>query len=114
MDSEKTIKGGRNLAIMAVVSILISVVMTVISLAVYHYSGDIYLDRSRPGYLPDTEEVETIEEAEEGDYNFSRSGAINEDVLNEYLEKLEVEIKALNDYQDPFDDEALSDEHFGL
>ena len=62
MDSEKTNNGGRNLVIMAIIATLLSVTMTVISLVVYHQSGDIYLDRSRPGYLPDTEEVETVEE----------------------------------------------------
>lgn len=107
-------KGGRNLTIMAVAAILISSALTVISLAIYHYSGDIYLDRSRPGYLPDTEEVETEDDDEEGDYDFEKSGVITKEVLDEYLKKLAVEVKALDDYQNPFNDEALSDEHFGL
>lgn len=107
-------KGGRNLVIMSIVSIVISLSLTTVSLAVYHYSGDIYLDRSRPGYLPDTEEVETEEEDEEGDYTFEKSGIITKEVLTEYLEKLDVEVKALDEYQNPFGDEALSDEHFGL
>lgn len=107
-------KGGRNLVIMAVMAIVISTVLTIGSLAIYHYSGDIYLDRSRPGYLPDTEEVETEEEAREGEYSFEKAGAINKEVLNEYIKKLQVEINALNEYQNPFNDEALSDEHFGL
>ena len=109
-----TNKGGRNLMIMAVVAILISSVLTVISLAIYHYSGDIYLDRSRPGYLPDTEEVETEDDDEEGDYDFEKNGVITKEVLDEYLKKLSVEVEALDDYQNPFNDEALSDEHFGL
>lgn len=112
--SEKPINGGRNLIILASLAIIISVSLTIASLAIYHYSGDIYLDRSRPGYLPDTEEVETEEETEEGEYDFSKSGIITKEVLDEYLRKLDVEVKALNDYQDPFDDGALSDEHFGL
>ena len=117
MDSEKTektINGGRNLAILAGLSILISVSLTVVSLAIYHYSGDIYLDRSRPGYLPDTEEVETEEETEEGEYNFDKSGTVTKEALEEYLKKLDVEVEALNNYEDPFDDGALSDSHFGL
>ena len=117
MDSEKTektINGGRNLMILAGLAIFISVSLTVVSLAIYHYSGDIYLDRSRPGYLPDTEEVEIEEETEEGDYNFDKSGAVTKEVLEEYLKKLDVEVEALNNYQDPFDDGALSDSHFGL
>lgn len=107
-------KGGRNLILLAVIAIAISAGLTAASLAIYHYSGDIYLDRSRPGYLPDTEEIETEEETEEGVYSFEKTGPITREVLDEYLKKLQIEIDALNDYQDPFGDEALSNEHFGL
>ncbi|MDO4753222.1 MAG: hypothetical protein Q4A36_03270 [Candidatus Saccharibacteria bacterium] len=106
--------GGKKLVLMTIISIAISLAMTTVSLAIYHYSGDIYLDRSRPGYLPDTEEVQTEEKTEEGDYNFSKSGPITKEVLDEYLKKLQVEIDALNEYQNPFGDEALSDDNFGL
>ncbi len=107
-------RGARNLTILLLVSVFISLSLTTVSLAIYHYSGDIYLDRSRPGYLPDTEEILDDEEDEEGDYVFDKSGAITKEILDEYLEKLDVEVEALDDYRDPFDDEALSDAHFGL
>lgn len=106
--------GGRNLAILAVGSIVITLGLTATSLAIYHYSGDVYLDRSRPGYLPDSEEVETEEKDEEGDYKFEKNGPISDETLNEYLEKLQIEVNALNAYQDPFGSGALSDEQFGL
>lgn len=109
-----TTRGGRNLAILAIIAIVISGGLTTVSLAIYHYSGDIYLDRSRPGYLPDTEEVAEEEDTEEGVYSFEKSGPITKDVLDEYLKKLQVEIDALDQYQDPFNDDALSDVHFGL
>lgn len=111
---ERPNKGARNLAILLALSVLISLSLTTVSLAVYHYSGDIYLDRSRPGYLPDTEEVKTEEEDEEGNYDFQKTGAVTKEVLEEYLKKLQIEIEALDQYQDPFDNEALSDGHFGL
>ena len=107
-------KGGRNLVVLAAIAIVISLSLTTVSMAIYHYSGDIYLDRSRPGYLPDTEEVEDEEDTEEGVYTFPKTGPITKEVLDEYLEKLQVEIDALDEYQDPFDDGALSNEHFGL
>ena len=112
-DGEKS-KGGRNLIILAVVSIAITMGLTTASLAIYHYSGDIYLDRSRPGYLPDTEEVEEDENDEEGDYTFEKNGALSPEILDEYLKKLQIEIDAINEYQNPFGEEALSDEQFGL
>lgn len=106
--------GGRKLILLSVISIFITLCLTTVSLAIYHYSGDIYLDRSRPGYLPDDEEVEDEEEDEEGDYTFEKSGAITKEVLEEYLKKLQIEVDALNDYQNPFDADALSDAQFGL
>ena len=113
-NSEESRTGGRNLIILAVCSIIITLSLTTVSLAIYHYSGDIYLDRSRPGYLPDDEEVETEEEDEEGDYTFEKTGTITSEVLDEYLKKFQIEIDALNDYQNPFNSEALSDEQFGI
>lgn len=106
--------GGKKLVLLCVISVFITLCLTTVSLAIYHYSGDIYLDRSRPGYLPDDEEVEDEEEDEEGDYNFEKTGTITEEVLDEYLKKLQIEVEALDDYQNPFNDEALSDAQFGL
>ncbi|MBQ3280269.1 hypothetical protein IJG92_01270 [Candidatus Saccharibacteria bacterium] len=113
-NSEDNKKGGRKLILLCVISIFITLCLTTVSLAIYHYSGDIYLDRSRPGYLPDDEEVEDDEEDEEGDYNFEKTGPINKEVLEEYLKKLQIEVDALDEYQDPFGADALSDEQFGL
>ena len=115
-DDERKIftKGGKKLILLSVISIFITLCLTTVSLAIYHYSGDIYLDRSRPGYLPDSEEVQDDEEDEEGDYTFEKTGPINKEVLEEYLKKLQIEVDALSDYQNPFDADALSDAQFGL
>lgn len=107
-------KGGKNLAILAVIAIVIALTTTSISLAVYHYSGDIYLDRSRPGYMPDEEEVEQEEEKKEGEYDFQKTGPVTREVVDEYLQNLEVEIKALDEYDNPFDSSALTDEKLGI
>ena len=109
----KITEGGRNLVILGVLSIAISVVLTGVSLAIYHNTGDIYLDRSRPGYLPDEEEIE-----EEGDkqeeYEFEKSGKLTMDVIEEYLEKLQVETGEIDEYEKPFDENAISDERLGI
>ncbi|MDO4612000.1 MAG: hypothetical protein Q4B29_00855 [Candidatus Saccharibacteria bacterium] len=107
-------KGGRNLTILGVVSVVVTLVLTTISLTIYRVSGDIYLDRSRPGYLPDEEEVREEENDPEGNYDFSQTGEITMEVLDEYLEKLEVEIRAIDAYAEPFSEEALSDEKLGI
>ena len=107
-------RGGRNLVILGAGAILIASSMTVVSLAMYHYSGDIYLDRSRPGYLPDKAEVEHETETEEGGYSFDKSGQVNKEIMEEYLQKLGVEVEALDEYTEPFAAEALSGERLGI
>lgn len=106
-------KGGRNLVILGVASIAIAVTTTVVSLLIYHNSGDIYLDRSRPGFLPDEEEIEEVEK-KESDYEFSNTGEITTEVLQEYLENFQKEIEGINETKTPFDEKALSDETIGL
>ena len=104
-------RGGRNLIILGVSSVVVATITTGVALAIYHNSGDIYLDRSRPGFLPDEKEIS--EEIKE-DYEFDKSGTVTKQVITEYLENLETEVKALDNYKEPFSSEALSDERLGI
>ena len=106
-------KGGKNLALLGLGATLIAVSATAISLLIYHNSGDIYLDRSRPGFLPDEEELELGEISEE-EFHFSKTGKVTTEILEEYLKNLELEIKIINSFENPFDAEALSDERLGI
>lgn len=112
--SKKIMHGGRNLVILGVVSTVLAVMTTGVSLAIYHNTGDIYLDRSRPGYLPDEEEIENEEENEVEEYSFEKSGKLTAEILAEYLERLQAEIKAIDAYEQPFDESVLSDERLGI
>ena len=105
--------GGRNLTLLGVGAIVVAFLMTGISLAIYHNSGDIYLDRSRPGFLPDEEELEQEEIVEE-EYNFSKTGKLSDEVLDEYLEHSEEEVEIIDSYKDPFNVELLSDESLDI
>lgn len=107
-------KGGKNLIILGVVAILVACTTTGVALAIYHNSGDIYLDRSRPGFLPDEEEIEEREEQKEENSDFSEKGEVSAEVLEEYLEKLEDEVEGIRRVNEPFSDEALSDERLGI
>lgn len=107
-------KGGRNLVLLGVSAVLIATVTTCISLAIYHNSGDIYLDRSRPGFLPDEEEIEEKEKEKESEYTFSENGIIDGATIREYIESLNKEVKNIEAVESPFDARALSDEIFGL
>ena len=117
-EEKKTIRrtrGARNLMIMGLASILIAATTTSVSMAIYHNSGDIYLDRSRPGFLPDETEIkEEEDDTEENEYDFSKTGSISKESLEEYLRNLEIEEKAINAYGEPFNDKALSDDHLGI
>ena len=109
---KKMIHGGRNLMILGVVATILALITTGVSLLIYHNSGDIYLDRSRPGYLPDEEEIE--QEGEEEEYSLEKSGKLTIEVIEEYLEKLTVDVKAIDAYEKPFDENVLSDERLGI
>ncbi len=104
--------GGRNLAILGFVSVVVAISLTGISLALYHNSGDIYLDRSRPGYLPgeDDEPDDIIEE----DYELDKSGLLTDELIKDYLRAFGNEINAVDAYKDPFNSEALSDAKLGI
>ena len=113
--TRKTTRGGRNLILLGLMSVVIAGATTGVSLAIYHNSGDIYLDRSRPGFLPDQEEIEQGDENEPDEmYDYAKVDDVTAENLTEYLEKIELEIKAIDAYEKPFDTEILSDEHFGI
>ena len=112
---EKIQKGAVNLVIMGVLATVIAMTTTGVALAIYHNSGDIYLDRSRPGYLPDEEEIEQVlPEAEEEDYEFDKDATLTEAEVDKFLNELQEEIDAINAYEKPFGAEVLSDEHLGI
>ena len=54
--SEPSLKpGGRNLLLLCLAGIVMALISTSISLIIYRNSGDIYIDRSRPGYISEDE-----------------------------------------------------------
>lgn len=108
-----TTRGGRNLIVLGVAVILITFVTTATSLAIYRLSGDIYLDRSRPGYLPDEEEA-TESTVTNSSYTFSESGTLTYADLTEYLEELQKIDDRLNEFADPYSPSPLSDESLGI
>lgn len=110
---KKLNRGGRNLVVLGVMAVLIATITSGVSLIIYHNSGDIYLDRSRPGFLPDEEEIEEEIDDEE-EYDFSKTGPIDLTVLEEYLDKLKVEVEAIDVYEKPFGEKVLSDESLGI
>ncbi|MBQ6510563.1 hypothetical protein IJI94_01185 [Candidatus Saccharibacteria bacterium] len=102
-------KGGRNLIILGVSAVIIAILTTTISVIVYHSSGDIYLDRSRPGFLP-----EKVEEEPKEEYVFSDDGTINSDVVDEYVEEFQKIIDYIDKLEDAYSSNPLSDSTLGI
>lgn len=105
--------GKRNLIILGVGAILITVVTTGFSLWFYRSSGDIYLDRSRPGYLPDEEEAIDDSNANTS-FIFSDTGELKKEDLNKYLEELKKINDRIHALKDPYSPSPLSDESLGI
>ncbi|MBQ3318475.1 hypothetical protein IJG76_00405 [Candidatus Saccharibacteria bacterium] len=102
----KNSSGARNLAILGVVAVVVTLTTTLVALKIYHDTGDIYLDRSRPGYLPEKKE----EDEEEEIFEFQDTGVITNGVIKEYLEHFEKEMKK----EEYFKTETLSGEALGI
>lgn len=103
--------GGRNLLLLCLFSVIIAVITTSISVYIYYATGDIYLDRSRPGYIA---EDETRDESESSKETFSSEGEVTVGDLEEYKNQLKVVEERLEVSADSFDGDALSDETLGI
>ena len=113
-NQEESKKGGFNLILMGIIAIAIAMMTTGVSMAIYHNSGDIYLDRSRPGFLPDEEEIEDNDDDEKTEFDFSKVEKLNAETIKEYLDNIEKEIEEIDSYKHPFGAEVLSDENLGI
>lgn len=109
----KLSSGAKNLLILGLSATLITVLTVTVSLKLYHDSGDIYLDRSRPGFLP--KEEETVKDKDDTDFFFSDSGEVTQEILEEYLQNFRRELNRLNDYGSaPYDATPLSNQSLGI
>ena len=115
---KKTLKEGTNinLGILAVAAALIALITTSISLYIYKATGDIYIDRSRPGYISKEEEGKVSDDGSKKTsvYEFSSEGEINQKVLKKYLEKFESIQTKTQDPDSDFNETPLSDESLGI
>jgi hypothetical protein len=100
-----------HLLILAATLLLAPLVTVTISLAIYNLSGDKYLDRSRPGYMPDQSEQT---DAAAGTPAFSDSGPIDREALDGYLQQFDSLTKNLHPEEPFFSDRSLSDEALDL
>lgn len=110
-ESSKKIHGGRNLMILGVAAAAIAFVSTAVSLHIYRETGDVYLDRSRPGYIFEDEKHDTDDDKKE---LFSADGEINSGVLDQYLKEYDTVMERIEDASDDFSPEPLSNESLSI
>lgn len=105
--------GSRNLILLGIGSIILTVITTSVSLWIYRSSGDIYLDRSRPGFLPDETEAQD-EKPVDDNFVFSESGALDDAELQEYLQELKILNDRITSLENPYSSTPLLDESLGI
>jgi flagellar basal body-associated protein FliL len=110
MNEEAAPKKSKKLFIMILITIAISILSTVISLLIYKLSGDIYIDRSRPGFISEKEKDEPKEP--DNAYSFPLEGEITRYDLDDFYEKLSGVTADM--YVDAFSPDALSDDVLGI
>ena len=110
---ERFTRGGRNLILLGIISTVVACLTSGISLAIYHNSGDIYLDRSRPGFIPEEGNDDDKDPVPEV-YVFEKSGKLTMTDIEEYLKNLDLEVKAIDSIANPFGPDILSDDSLGI
>ncbi len=103
--------GGRNLLILGIAAIAIAATTTTVSLFIYRATGDIYLDRSRPGFIAEGEKHNEEDDSRE---EFSSEGSMNQAAFDEYLEELDLLTGRIDGSDDSFASDPLSDDSLGI
>ena len=109
----KISRGSRNLILLGVISTLIAGATTGLSVAIYHYSGDMYLDSSRPGHLPEKSEEEDEEQSSEK-YVLQDRGPIDEETLKNFLYHYNDQLDRIEAVEAPYSATPLSNESLGI
>ena len=104
-----------NLAILAVVAVIVALITTSISLFIYKITGDIYIDRSRPGYISKEEEgkISDDNDGKKKTLNFSPDGKVTKKSLKKYLKDFET-LQNRTQSSEAFGESPLSDESLGI
>lgn len=85
-------------------AVVVGFIMTLISMSLYFSSGASQLDLSRPGYEDVRAEVRDNQPAND----FSPTGPLNPEIMDEFQELFDEQREALNSLSD-YDDRAFTD-----
>ena len=110
-EEKTTIRGGRNLMLLGIIAIVIAISTTAVSLFIYRATGDIYLDRSRPGFISEGEKHNKEDDSRE---EFSNEGVMDQKAFDEYLKELDTLSERIEGSEDSFSADPLSDDSLGI
>ncbi len=110
-EPEKKINGGRNLIILGLGAVAIALLTTAVSLQIYRETGDIFLDRSRPGYIFENEKHNVEDDQKE---TFANEGEITTKAIDEYIKELTTVTERIQDSVNDYSAEPLSDDTLGI
>ena len=110
-EEKTTVHGGRNLILLGLISIIIAVTTTAVILFIYRATGDIYLDRSRPGFIAEGEQHNEEDDSHEV---FPNEGPMNQEAFDKNLEELDLLTERIDGSSDSFAGEPLSDDSLGI
>ena len=111
---EKKPNGSRNLVVLGVSSVVIALVTSLVSLYLYHASGDIYLDCSLPDADCPSARANSEENNRDQAYVFQDTGNLDEKVIDEYLKEIKNPIERSKKTIETLDDDVLSNESLGI
>jgi len=97
----------KNLLVLTLLMLIIPAITVAGSLIAYDLSGDKYLDRSRPGFMPEEDDSDDTSEI------MSEDGPVDRQIIDKYLEGLREYTKGVLETEF-FSDRPLSDESLGL
>ncbi|MBQ6394460.1 hypothetical protein IJH97_01775 [Candidatus Saccharibacteria bacterium] len=109
----KLSRGSRNLILLGLISILIALTTTGISVAIYHYSGDMYLDSSRPGHLPEKKDDQSEDEST-AKYTLPDTGPVDDKTIDDFLYYYNEQLDRVNAIETPYSSAPLSNESLGI
>ena len=106
--------GAKNLVLLGTASVLIALIASIVSLHIYHKSGDIYLDCSLPEADCPSARADSKENNREDSFVFPESGEITKKALDEYLNEIKKPTTRAKDTVKSFSRDALSNDSLGI
>lgn len=99
--------------LLVAITILISLFLVGVSLALYKSSGAAALDLSRPGYVSVRQQATQTDQTDDSFNGFTASGPVTKAGLDQFRQLYNQEVQKVNSV-DAFNDDAMSDQSLSI